>query len=409
MNKFTVIVPTRERADTLFHTLRTCVAQDYENFTILVSDNCSTDNTEEVVRSFNDKRIRYIKTPGRLSMSANWDFALDHVTDGYVNYIGDDDGIIYNSLTLINQMLAEYPVDAITSKDMAIYFWPDYVEDEIKGNLMISLRPTFKLMDTQAYFKKSFDACNCVHLPQLYHGYVNVEKLRQLKGNSRTFFNGSSPDIYSGVVLGHALKNHIFSDYPLTIHGLSHHSIGSSNAFSHIKKNPSEKFWSENTISFHEKLEKHSSIILIYADAFLLARNYFKDMPEVDIKNVIKLALDDSDGFENITKRDSLIEVLSGIAAKNNLENYFRDILAKKSPVKKQAVPRSGYGFNPINEMMTVNTTDIGLKNVYDAFEFCKNTLPIKAYSQYDRPLNEPILEYFKRGIMMLSKKIVKS
>ncbi|CAN5530807.1 hypothetical protein BH11BAC1_BH11BAC1_11530 [soil metagenome] len=408
MNKFTVIIPTRERADTLFHTLRTCVAQDYENFTILISDNCSTDNTEEVVRSFNDKRIRYIKTTDRISMSANWDFALEHVTDGYVNFIGDDDGIISNSLTLINQMLAEYPVDAITSKDMAIYFWPDYVEDEIKGNLMVSMRPTFKLMDTQTYFKKSFDACNCIHLPQVYHGYVKVETIRRLKGNSKTFFNGSSPDIYAGVVLGHALKNHIFSDYPLTIHGLSHHSIGSSNSFSQINNNPSEKFWSENTISFHEKLEKSSSMILIYADAFLLARNHIKNMPEVDMKNVIKLSLIESDSFNNSAKRDTLIDALTRIAEKNNLKNYFSELLANKNPVNIQSPVRPNYGFNPINEMMIVKTTNIGLKNVYDAFEFCKNILPKKIYSQYNRPLNEPIVDYFKRGLKGLLKKIVR-
>src|SRR5690349_14295603 len=103
MNKYTVVIPTRERADTLYHTLRTCVDQDYENLSILVSDNCSADNTADVVHSFRDKRIQYIKTPARLSMSANWDFALDHVTEGYVNFIGDDDGLIPGSLDIVNQ------------------------------------------------------------------------------------------------------------------------------------------------------------------------------------------------------------------------------------------------------------------------------------------------------------------
>src|SRR6186713_1491963 len=121
MNKFTVVIPTRERADTLFHTLRTCVAQDYDNLTILVSDNVSADNTEEVVKSFKDKRIQYIKTAQRLSMSGNWDFALDHVSGGFVNFIGDDDGLIPNSFSVLNQILSEAPVDAVTSKDMAIY------------------------------------------------------------------------------------------------------------------------------------------------------------------------------------------------------------------------------------------------------------------------------------------------
>src|SRR4051812_38279203 len=251
MNKFTVIIPTRERADTLYHTLRTCAAQEYENLSIIVSDNCSTDNTEEVVKSFSDKRIRYIRTPSRLSMSSNWEFALDHVDGGFVNFIGDDDGLIPDSLSFANHILEETNVDALTSKDMAIYFWPDYVEEQTKGNFYLSLRPTYRRMDTQKYFRQSFEQCNCVHLPQLYHGFVRTSVIKDLKKKHGNFFNGSAPDIYAGVVLGKVLKEHVFSSYPLTIHGLSHHSIGSSNSFKHLDSNPAERFWVENTIPVH--------------------------------------------------------------------------------------------------------------------------------------------------------------
>ncbi len=74
--KFTVIIPTRERADTLYYSLKTCVTQDYDDLEILVSDNFSQDNTREVVESFKDPRIRYINTGKRVSMSDNWEFAV---------------------------------------------------------------------------------------------------------------------------------------------------------------------------------------------------------------------------------------------------------------------------------------------------------------------------------------------
>ena len=84
-NHFTVVIPTRERCDTLEHSLRTCVTQDYDNLEILISDNFSQDRTREVVESFNDKRIRYINTGKRLSMTDNFEFALSHVKpEGYI-------------------------------------------------------------------------------------------------------------------------------------------------------------------------------------------------------------------------------------------------------------------------------------------------------------------------------------
>ena len=49
---FTVIIPQKDRAEYLIHTLRTCMIQDYPNFEIIVSDDCSEDNSVEVVREF---------------------------------------------------------------------------------------------------------------------------------------------------------------------------------------------------------------------------------------------------------------------------------------------------------------------------------------------------------------------
>ena len=60
--RITVIIPTRERCETLGASIRACVEQDYDNLEIIVSDNASQDDTESVVHSFRDSRLRYIKT-----------------------------------------------------------------------------------------------------------------------------------------------------------------------------------------------------------------------------------------------------------------------------------------------------------------------------------------------------------
>ena len=45
---FTVIIPTKDRAEYLHHTLRTCTMQSYDNLEVIVSDDGSTDNSEEI-------------------------------------------------------------------------------------------------------------------------------------------------------------------------------------------------------------------------------------------------------------------------------------------------------------------------------------------------------------------------
>src|SRR4051812_19525924 len=95
MEKFTVIIPTLNRCETLAHTLETCVAQQDESFRILVSDNLSDDGTCAVVREFcrRDPRVELIQPPHRMGMSAHYEFALSYVQDGFLMLLGSDDGL----------------------------------------------------------------------------------------------------------------------------------------------------------------------------------------------------------------------------------------------------------------------------------------------------------------------------
>jgi glycosyltransferase involved in cell wall biosynthesis len=114
--KFTIIIPTRERCDTLAAALKTCVTQDYDNLEIIVSDNFSQDDTFEVVHSYRDKRIRYINTGQRVGMSTNWEFALSHVENGYVTLIGDDDGLLPGAVPKIAEIIS-------TSGSPTVFAW----------------------------------------------------------------------------------------------------------------------------------------------------------------------------------------------------------------------------------------------------------------------------------------------
>ena len=82
-----VILPTRERCDVLRHSLRTVTSQQYPNLQIIVSDNCSQDESKKVVEEACDPRVIYINTGRRLSMSQNYEFALAHVKTEWVTIV----------------------------------------------------------------------------------------------------------------------------------------------------------------------------------------------------------------------------------------------------------------------------------------------------------------------------------
>ena len=226
--KLNVLIPTRERADTLFHSLRTVVTQNYENLSIIVSDNFSQDNTKAIVESFNDPRIKYLNTGKRISMSANWEVALSAVTDGWVTFLGDDDGLLPGSLKKVAQLLDTTKAQAIRSSTCT-YFYPGVNQDK-KWRLVVQANTGVEVRDANVWLAKALNGhADYPDLPMLYNGgFISHALLMESKGGDGKFFQSSIPDIYSAVACASIVEGYIYSKEPFAMFGNSKHSGGNS-------------------------------------------------------------------------------------------------------------------------------------------------------------------------------------
>lgn len=86
-----VITPTYNRLDYLKQALSSAVGQTYRNIEIIVSDNCSTENPQSLVESFNDARIQYQRNDTNIGMFANTIKAFKMARGKYVASLLDDD------------------------------------------------------------------------------------------------------------------------------------------------------------------------------------------------------------------------------------------------------------------------------------------------------------------------------
>jgi glycosyltransferase involved in cell wall biosynthesis len=90
----TIGMPTYNRANGYLREALACaLAQTYPNVEIVVSDNASPDNTEEVVRSYADPRIHYFRQETGLIPNDNFNFCLQQARGDYFLMLHDDDKI----------------------------------------------------------------------------------------------------------------------------------------------------------------------------------------------------------------------------------------------------------------------------------------------------------------------------
>ena len=79
--KVSVIVPTFNRNHLLPETVETILGQSFTDFELIIVDNCSEDNTEEIIRCYieMDPRVRYFKHPnyGVIAVNRNFGFRIN--------------------------------------------------------------------------------------------------------------------------------------------------------------------------------------------------------------------------------------------------------------------------------------------------------------------------------------------
>lgn len=92
--KLTVGIPTFNRAELLKEAIKSVLAQDYTDFRLIVSDNASADHTPEVVRSFADERIDYIRSERNIGALANFSRLIGLADTEFLMLLPDDD-ILY--------------------------------------------------------------------------------------------------------------------------------------------------------------------------------------------------------------------------------------------------------------------------------------------------------------------------
>lgn len=120
-----IIIPTYNRAHLIIDTLNSIINQSYKNWECLVIDDCSNDNTEELIKSFilKNQKIKFYKRPNNRPKGANScrNYGLELSKGNYINWFDSDDLMVSNFLESKIDFLKNHNLDFVVSKTKFFY------------------------------------------------------------------------------------------------------------------------------------------------------------------------------------------------------------------------------------------------------------------------------------------------
>jgi hypothetical protein len=232
--KISILVPTRDRLELLPHVVASVTRLDDQDCEIVVSDNCSSGDVEGFLSSLGDERIRYVRASRLLSITENWNNALEHSTGDYVLMLGDDDALLSGYFTTIRKLIADFDEPDVIYHNALGYAYPGVIPSAPEGFLRGEGYASF-LRDAERPFRLSVaDARQLARAAANFHlnygfnmQFVTISRriVEQL-ADGGSFFRSPFPDYYAINHLFARADSIVAEPHPLVVIGVSPLSYG---------------------------------------------------------------------------------------------------------------------------------------------------------------------------------------
>lgn len=141
MAEVSVCIPTYNGAGYLREAIASVLNQSFTDFELIIVDDCSKDDTEAIIKSFDDDRLRHFQNPARLGLVGNWNRCVELSEGKYICIFHQDDvmaaenlerklGILKNAQRVGLVYSKVEQIDAAGESVEGYKFWTENSPDE---------------------------------------------------------------------------------------------------------------------------------------------------------------------------------------------------------------------------------------------------------------------------------------
>jgi glycosyltransferase involved in cell wall biosynthesis len=373
--QFSILVPTRQRPDTLASTLATLVTQAGDDYEIVVADNFGDAEVAKVIAEAQraSTSIKHVRSSRVLPMAENWENGLAACSGAFVTVLGDDDGFMPSTLATARKLLTSSGTKVL-SWNVHTYWWPNTIAYWNANRLYVSFANSVEWRHSRSVLLAFFrDELTFGALPTIYSAFVHRDIINTARNKYGRYFVAPelSPDVTSAIINLIQTERFLHSNHALAVRGNSKNSTGTAHWARAFGKEQRETYLKEE----NRKLEElsHPNLIPSPNLGFAIAnlKLFLKELLfsddrdiEVDRITVVKSAIANLN-FEPESYDDNLADALQ-LADKLGF-NVDPNTIPPKLPLTTRD-RYQGAGYNQRSELsICVNCDQAKIFNVAEA------------------------------------------
>lgn len=399
-----VVVPTRQRPETLRYCLQTCLDQDFTDYEIVVADNFSSPETRQVVEAAASPRIRYLRSSQPLAMSANWENGVAAARGRYVTLIGDDDGLMPFALREAAQLLQEHDFPQALHWARGLYTWPTLAIPEDANFLSLPvarqkhIRRGRDLINDVINFR-----CGAELLPTIHSSFLHRDLILRLRDTAGRVFPTIYPDDFTSFAFGWMLEEYLSIDVPMHVAGVGGRSNGVATILRPEGDPVAADFWnlnSEGNFRPHPRVPNLPLYPVHTADSFEFAKQYlFPDDESLayDRTEMTVRYLEAIPAVDVPTRSRYRAEIRAALADRPDLQSWFDREAPQPPPLPWLRLKPEAMGFD--GEAVRMDTSDLGIEDIAAAVRLAASVVGVgNDPIRWDLPQRQHLLAQLQAG-----------
>jgi glycosyltransferase involved in cell wall biosynthesis len=273
---FSIVIPTYNRSDLVEGAVRSTLAQTLGDFEVVVSDNCSEDDTRAVIGRFEDPRVRYVRTPAHGPIGNSWEFARSQARGRLVMMLSDDDALVHDALARFAEAHHRHGADFLFC-NLAEYRDQSFLGSERNTVRCGPFSGKAQVVSTDEFvrplfaFRPSFN----MHPSAFMFSAELAGRIAQRNGR---FFQTNGVEYFAWPPAAVLARNIVHIDQPLVILGRTAKSWGSTVVLSNPGKEQIEKMINDVEHDRDWIPLTNFTLCNLIAEGLLLSQKLFPDL-----------------------------------------------------------------------------------------------------------------------------------